>query len=131
MTTKTPDQFHVRYVVDAIIDANGEGHDYLGQRMNSAFAKAIGDGALTSDTESTVDTYTARVIPIETAGANLDEEELASWIAGQIESGSMRLEEIPLLMARYALSDPADLRNEFVERMGLESSEEDLPAPRG
>lgn len=123
MTSKAndhKDQSHVRFTLDAVIDLNGEDEEYIGQRMNSAFARAIADGALTGDTGATVDVYTAQTTTLTPKAAALSEDDLAAWLSHQIESGAMPLEGLARLMARYALTDPADMREEFVERMGLE-----------
>lgn len=49
----------------------------------------------------------------------LDEQTIAKWLSIQIEDGHILLEDIPKLMARYALADPGDMRDELSERMGL------------
>lgn len=125
MTTK--DIAHVRFTVDAVIAANGEDHDMLAQRMNSAFGQAIGNGAITGETAAETETLTAGTILLSPEGASLDEQKIASWISGQIESGSMAMDEVARLMARYALADPAEMREELAERMGLfESSDDEM-----
>ncbi len=122
---KIKDQAHIRFTLDAVIDANGEDHDYLAQRMNSAFARAIGDGALTGDSAAEVDVHQSKLTLLSPRAAALDEDEVAAWLSTQIESGSMPLERLALLMARYALADPADMREELAERMGLEDDDGD------
>lgn len=121
MTTK--DRAHLRFTLDVVLDANGEDHDYLGQRMNSAFAQAIGNGALTGDTGAEVDSQDAMTTLLTASAAGLDEDQVANWIGDQLESGGMLLEDVPKLMARYALTDSAQMRDEFVERMGLDEDE--------
>lgn len=64
----------------------------------------------------------------------LDEEQLTAWITTQIEDGHMPLEGTPQLMARYALTEPAEMRQEFAERMTAEDEPVDrrqASAPRG
>ena len=113
------EQMHVSYTLTAVINTNGEDPDFIGQRMNSAFAHAVGNGALTSDTEAEVDTHSANVHVLTPQAASLDEDQITKWISQQIEDGHMALENLPLMMARYALADPAQMREEFAERMGL------------
>lgn len=115
------EQMHVSYTLTAVINTNGEDPDFIGQRMNSAFAHAVGNGALTSDTEAEVDTHSANVHVLTPQAASLDEDQIMKWISQQIEDGHMALENLPLMMARYALADPSQMREEFAERMGLTS----------
>lgn len=49
----------------------------------------------------------------------LDEHQIATWLSIQIEDGHIPLEDIPKLMARYALADPDSMRAEIFERMQL------------
>jgi len=56
----------------------------------------------------------------------IDEDSLAAWLSQQLEDGHMSLEDVPRLMARYALAQPKDMINEFAERMELS----DVSAPR-
>ncbi|TAL65869.1 MAG: hypothetical protein EPN79_11455 [Burkholderiaceae bacterium] len=63
----------------------------------------------------------------DASGAELDEKQIADFIDNLIQSGNIKLEEIPRLMARYALSDPTEMRAEFAERMGLDESETTSP----
>lgn len=63
--------------------------------------------------------YETKVYGTSKEESGLDHEEIKDWIAGTIESGNMALEDIPKLMARYAMSDPSAMRSEFAERMGL------------
>lgn len=113
------DTAHIRFTLDVVLEANGEDHEYLAQRMNSAFGRAIGDGAITGESAAETDVVDAKTVLLTPQAAALDEGQVTNWISDLIESGSMRLEDLPRLMARYALSDPADMREEFAERMGL------------
>lgn len=117
MPKKNADQAHIRFTVDVVLDANGEDHDYLGQRMNNAFARAMASGALTGETSAEVDEQRAKTTLLTPEAAALCEDEVAAWLSGQIESGTMSLERLARVMARYALADPADMRLELVERM--------------
>ncbi len=112
---------HIRFTLEAVIDAKGEDHEYLGQRMNSSFGQAIASARanITSNTAATVESISAKTTLLTPEAAALDEDEVYKWIAGQIEDGNMEVERLPLLMARYALADPAETRNELAERMGL------------
>lgn len=64
--------------------------------------------------------------------ADLDADEIATYLADRIENGQMRLEDIPIMMARYALADPAAMRLEFAERItNLDDGGCDADAPSG
>lgn len=60
----------------------------------------------------------------------LEEEDIARWLSRQIEDGHMALEDIPQIMARYALADPAQMSVEIAERMEMRRDEEGCPSPR-
>lgn len=49
----------------------------------------------------------------------LSEDELAAYFQSRIEDGDLDLEDIPRLMARYALMDPAEFVDEMHERMEM------------
>lgn len=127
------DQAHIHFRLDVVLDANGEDHDYLGQRMNSELARAIGNGALTFDSDAEVETYNAQLTLMTPQAAALDEDQLAAWLSQQIEDGHIPIEDVARRMARYALSDPADMRGEFAERMGLDDQglQSKPDSPRG
>ena len=63
----------------------------------------------------------------------LDEDAIENWIARQVEDGHMDVERLPLLMARYALATPAQMKLELSERMGMDEDndldEDDNPSP--
>lgn len=60
-------------------------------------------------------------------GAYPDEDEIADWLSRRIEDGDLKLEDIPRLMARYALAKPDDMRMEFAERMEMQREEAARP----
>jgi hypothetical protein len=132
MTEQSKDLAHIHYRLNVVLEANGEDHDYLGQRMNSALAQAIGNGALTGESAATVGASEAKLTLLTPQAASIDEDQLATWLSMQIEDGHMRIEDMARLMARYALSDPADMLEEFAERMGLEGETQiRTDVPRG
>lgn len=82
----------------------------------------IGPRLLTSDLPHVeLEDYQYSVVQLSEGAESLYEDEIAEWISLQIESGSFDLEDLPRRMARWALSSPADMRNELAERMGKES----------
>ena len=106
--------------VEAVLEMNGEDRVVLQEHMQRSFERAIGMGALTGETYAEVEEHSMTLTAMNEAEAALDEAKVEAWIAGQIESGSMRLEDVCKLMARYALADPAEMRMELAERMGLD-----------
>jgi len=121
---QSEDHAHIHFRVDVVLDAQGEDHDYLAQRMNSALAQAITNDALTGDTGATVNSRDAALTLMSPEAASLDEEAVTTWLSKQIEDGHIALEAIPRLMARYALGDSASLREELAERMQLSLDDE-------
>ena len=80
-------------------------------------ARSIGSGLL-SDGHLTPNGYEVQLFSIGKPAKDLDEDEARDWLAGTIESGNMLLEDVPKLMARYALTDSFQMRDELAERMG-------------
>ena len=102
--------------------SNVEEGDDVRASLESAVFRQIGAGMLTSNfPDIEVDEYRLKVVQLTGGAQHLDEDEIAQWISLQIESGSFDLEDLPRRMARWALSSPADMRNELAERMGKES----------
>lgn len=133
MTDTLPDQANINFTLSVTIDANGESHEDLKHHIEKSFQHAIETGALTGHSMATVDDYTVETKLIVPEAAALDEDEIANWLSMQIEDGHMRLEDLSKLMARYALSEPGDMRMELAERMGLLPDAETAPvrpAPR-
>lgn len=133
MTDTLPDQANINFTLSVTIDANGESHEELRRHIDKSFRYAIETGALTGHSMATVDEHSFETKLIGPEAAALDQDEIASWISMQIEDGHMRLEDLSKLMARYALSEPGDMRMELAERMGRLSDAETTPvrpAPR-
>jgi len=61
-----------------------------------------------------------REAPSEPAPVLPDETAIEAWLRSQMESGCLLSEDLPRLMARYALCDPHQMREEFAERMGMD-----------
>jgi hypothetical protein len=81
---------------------------------------------------SLFEVVTAEEVYAETAAAEINEGELVEWITDQIENGhSGFTTEISTTMARYALTEPAELRLELAERMGLDNADQITSVPRG
>ena len=119
-----PEQIHVRYNLDAFIDANCDDVAPIGQRMNGALAQAILSGAIDGLSLVVVSEQSTNLHVLSPRAAALHEEQIFNWISRQIEDGHMDLESLPALMARYALGDPAQMREEFAERMTVSADQE-------
>lgn len=112
------DQAHIRVTMDIVLSANGEDHDYLAQRMNSALFGAIhSESLLTLDSDAQVHTNNFKTALLSDEAAALTEAQVTQWLAGRIQSGALPAHEIPALLARLALSDPGDIREEMAEQM--------------
>lgn len=97
-------------------DALGESEHLVGN-LYRLVSRGTGEGLLTGGLDAYVDTHASHVFQVTPAADALDEEQIASWVSRQIEEGHFSLEDLPLRMARWALTHPAQLRNEIAERM--------------
>lgn len=103
-------------------DAVGEVEHLVGN-LYRLVSRGTGEGLLTGDLEAYVDTHASHVFQVTAPADALDEEQIASWVSRQIEEGHFALEELPLRMARWALTHPAQMRNEIAERMAQSASD--------
>lgn len=111
----------VKVVVSIEVEANLGGvdkGDFI-QALNKRVQRAVGNGLLTGNSEVEVESWGIEIGAVEGPEQDLSEAEVEEWFRGLMESGSMRLEEVPKLLARYALSTAESARAELAERMGL------------
>lgn len=109
----------LRVVIDVRFDTTDcEAPKALRAEVENNITAAIGRGVLAGASDAVVDQHDVRVFELDSAAADLDQSTVANWLGGLLESGSMRLEDVPELLARYALDDPVAMREEFAERMG-------------
>lgn len=99
-------------------DANLSPAD-LANTLRRNVEAAVGRGLLTDGQDGYVESHDVSVCGSSLEEKSLDQEDLANWLSRQIEDGHIHLEEIPRLMARYAFSSPASMRQEFAERMKI------------
>lgn len=118
--TPTPTT-RVRLVIDveypgglAVSGPNG-----LISALTAQLDSAAGSGLLNGPAgEHVPDTWSARIIDVTGEISPPSEGAIGNWLSGQIEDGSMSLEDIPQRMERYGLMDPQDFLAEMQERMG-------------
>lgn len=128
----TQEQASLRFAANLTLDLNGENAEAMAERMErTVYEATFGAGALTGSTEAEVNEHYFDVVLLTPQAASIDEEGLAEWLSAQIDGGHIALEDIPKLMARYALTDPADLRNELAERMFPQDQEAEIETPAG
>lgn len=111
----------LKVLVSIDVDADLAGvrkGDYI-EALTRRLEGAVGDGLLTGHSVVEVDRWQIKVEALEEPEKNLSEAAVAEWLMGLMMSGSMSLEDVPKLMARYALSSEASMRAELAERMGL------------
>ena len=126
----TQQQATIRFAATLVLDLNGENAEAMAERIErTVYEATFGAGAVTGGTEAEVDEHYFDVVLLKPEAASLDEESLADWLSRQIEDGHMALEDLPKLMARYALADPADLRNELAERMRQQAGDAGAESP--
>lgn len=77
--------------------------------------------AALADVQDALSARGVKVLQVEPvtsdAGEPLTEDELADFMLERIESGSLRVEDIPLRLARYGLMEPSSFLAEMRERM--------------
>jgi hypothetical protein len=108
----------IQIVIDAKYIGDEEDLKWLKASVEAEVQRAIAAGLL-SHGHATPEVFETKVIGTRQEEVDLSEEEVSTWIEGSIESCSISLEEVPDLMARYALTPPAEMRSELAERMGL------------
>lgn len=127
MTTAKPDLVQVQITVNITFDAKGENHEWLRANAHRAISSEFSNGGITGSSDAVVDVHEIDTKLLSPGAAALDENAVTKWLSSQIEDGHMDLERLPLLMARYALADPAAMREELAERMnGVGDDESEL-----
>lgn len=107
----------VRYLL------NGETADAMADELEREVRRAIESGMLTGATSASVEEHCVDIYQVSQEAADLDEDQIADWVAKRIEFGLLNPEDIPLRMARYAIAEPGRMREEILERMQMEHEE--------
>ena len=105
--------FSISYELD------GERPEVLNAMLESAAQHLPSNGLITGGTQAVISEHVIKVLPMSEAAANLEDEQVATFLLDQIESGSLKLEVLVSQMVRLALTHPAEARAEFAERMGI------------
>lgn len=108
---------NVHLVLDVTYMLNGEDPSTMASNLEKMVLHAIGECLLTGHTEAEVETHSYEatcLVPDEIA---LTEGQICDWIDQRIGEGDLAIKDIPRLMARYALADPAKMRKEILERI--------------
>ncbi len=106
----------MRLTLDVTYILNGESAEAMRHRLLAVAERAIGEGLLTGETDAEVDEYSIRV---QIPPAPLDEDEVAEFMLQRIEDRDLRLEDVPVRLARYGLMEPSAFVEEMRERMAL------------
>lgn len=107
----------VHVVLDIDYELASESPSDMVRLLANLIPRAIGNGMLTGDTDSIVETHDVHILEATSDDLALSEDSISSWIAQRIETGDIELNDIPKIMARYALSDPVAMRQEILECM--------------
>lgn len=116
---QAPSEATISHSLNVAFHTNGAQPELLRLRIEGLIARAIEDWGLEGNTGAAVMKMECVTHSLSPMAAKLDEKELSTWFSRQIEDGHMDLERIPALMARYALGNPSELREEFAERMAM------------
>lgn len=120
LTEEVGDEEKATLQMTLVVDylPNGVNVQDLKARLERAFERAVGEGLLTGETAAEVDRHSMDVKVTSWSGVpDLDQEQIADFIADRIENGAMNLENIPSEMARFGLMSPAEFVQEMDERM--------------
>lgn len=123
MTAPKTDLVQVQIVVNITFDANGEDHEWLRANAHKAMSNQFGNGNITGGSDAVVDSYDIKAKILSPAAAALEEDALRDWLNTQIEDGHMELRTLSTQMARFALADAGDMREELAERMANTAAE--------
>jgi len=130
--TTNQEQASLRLAANIVLDLKGEDAEAMAERIErTVYEATFGEGIVTGSTKAEVHEHYFDVVLLTPKAARLDEDEVATWLSRQIEDGHIDLEQIPKLMARYALADQAEMRNELAERMTTPTQGDNAQAPRG
>ncbi|MCZ8254548.1 MAG: hypothetical protein O9327_02550 [Polaromonas sp.] len=125
-------QASLRFAANFVLDLNGENAQATAERIEKAVYEAtFGNGVVTGSSSAEVNEHDFDVVLLAPEAVRIDEGDLADWLSHQIEGGHIALEDVPKLMARYALVDPAEMRNEFAERMFPQAIDTEIEASAG
>lgn len=104
----------LKLTLDVTYVLNGVAQSDIETRLMELCQRAFNEGLLTGDTAAETLEFGASVREVLPP---LSEDEVADFLLGQIESGAMPLEDIPVRMARYGLMEQSDFVAEMRERM--------------
>lgn len=110
----------LRLVLDVRYDLNGTSVETLKKNLQRLVDEAYADGRLSSGTDAEVDEHSFTVM--ETPEP-LEEGEVSDFLLERIESGQLRLEDIPATMARYGLMETPDFVAEIRERLDHQAAD--------
>jgi hypothetical protein len=92
---------------------NGESEKATLQRLMDAGMHLFSKGFITGDGPAEVERHEIKAAIVEP----VDEDKIADFVLGQIESGALPLEDIPNRLVRHGLMNPQDFIAEMKERM--------------
>lgn len=110
---------HFTLTLNVSYTPNGVESNELIRQLKGMVNHAVSRGLLTGESDAVVEEWGVGIIETPEPAMDLTESTIADWIARRIEDGELDLSDIPLLMARYALRNPSEMRTELAERMGL------------
>lgn len=116
---QVPDRIHVVVSLNVDCDLKGMDADELRAQLHADVDRAIGNGILSGTTQAVVIASSLDAILVEEP---VSEDEVADFFLRNIENGSMRLEEVTTIMARYGLMSSGQFHLEMRERLAQESA---------
>lgn len=114
---------HVRVTLHVGYCSNGADVAEIAAALQKRLDGAVGRGLLTDGSPATVDNFAISVRTLPASAASIDEPTIASWLQARVDSGSLNLEELIAMAARYALAEPDSMREEFAERLAAQQDD--------
>lgn len=120
-----PGTRQIYFSMVAEIAPNGADLQELAQDLDRRLENFLGDAPITGSSPAELESLDVRPCVVLThQEAQLDEKQASDFLSALLESGNLKLEAIPGLLARYALTDVAEMRSELAERMALHEDED-------
>ena len=107
----------VTLTLSARVNLGGMEQEDYRSGLQARLDRAVGDGLITGYSPATVDEWSTELSVCDTQERNLDHRQVEEWFKDQIESGCVRAEDLPRMLARYAFMQPAEVRAELAERI--------------
>lgn len=91
----------------------------ISEHLAALSERLYNEGLLSGDTPFEIESFEHSQFVGQPGHEPLEESELSSFFADRIESGELEAPDIPKMLSRYGLQDPAAFQEEMLERMEM------------